>query len=141
MNYLGQAIEWKLKKLDEWKNQVSIRTLDGVLTEWNVTGMAQPDDATLQSWCDEYETVGLAEQNFNVDNMLGAMGLAFTGIEAVALAPYLSAIQNYASAPFRNFKGIKDFIAGLFLMRKATQGQADTLTAIFAQQGIILSNY
>jgi len=82
-----------------------------------------------------------AEQNFSVDNMLGAMGLAFTGADAVNLAPYLSAIQNYASAPFRNFKGIKDFIAGLVLMGKATQDQADALTAIFAQQGIDLNAY
>lgn len=81
------------------------------------------------------------EQKFDVDLMLGAMGLAFTGADAVLLAPYLSAIQNYASAPFRNFKGIKDFIAGLVLMGKATQGQADSLTAIFAQQGIDLSSY
>lgn len=82
-----------------------------------------------------------AEQGFNVDLMLGAMGLAFTGADAVNLAPYLSAIQNYASAPFRNFKGIKDFVAGLVLMSKATQDQADAIYAIFAQQGINLGDY
>ena len=82
-----------------------------------------------------------AEQGFSVDAMLGAMGLAFTGVEAVNLAPYLSAIQNYASAPFRNFKGIKDFVAGLVAMNKATQDQADAITEIFAQQGIILGDY
>jgi hypothetical protein len=141
MNNLGIAIEWKLKRLNKWQDQVSIRTVDGVLTEWNVTGMEQPDDATLQAWCDEYESVGLPEQNFNVDAMLGAMGLAFTGADAVNLSPYLSAIQNYASSPFRNFKGIKDFIAGLVAMNKATQEQADILTGIFAEQGIDLDNY
>ncbi len=82
-----------------------------------------------------------AVNNFDVNLMLGAMGLTFTGADSVLLAPYLSAIQNYASAPFRNFKGIKDFIAGLVLMGKATQGQADSLKAIFAQQGIDLASY
>ncbi len=81
------------------------------------------------------------EANFNVDKMLGAMGLAFTGADAVSLSPYLSAIQNYASSPFRNFKGIKDFLAGLVALGKATQDQANTITAIFAQQGIDLSSY
>lgn len=80
-----------------------------------------------------------AESDFSTYLMLGAMGLAFTGVDAVNLAPYLSAIQNYAD--FKNFKGIKDFIAGLVATGKATQAQATKLTEIFAQQGIDLGAY
>jgi hypothetical protein len=101
--------------------------IDGIVSFLN----GQPDSPSQK----------VLENSFDINLMLGAMGLAFTGVDAVTLAPYLSAIQNYASAPFRNFKGIKDFIAGLVALGKATQAQADTLTAIFAQQGILLSNY
>lgn len=81
------------------------------------------------------------ESKFDIDMMLGAMGLTFTGLDAVSLAPYLSAIQNAASVPFRNFKLIKDFIGGLVATSKATQQQADSLYQIFLQQGIDLASY
>jgi hypothetical protein len=84
-----------------------------------------------------------AEQGFSVDTMLGAMGLEFTGMEALQLTKLGIgwAIQNYASSPFRNFKGIKDMIAGAVALTDITQDQADRLYAIFAQQGIILGDY
>lgn len=55
MENLASAISWKLRELGVFDG-ADIQTKEGVLVVWEVkNGMKQPDDATLQQWCDDYE--------------------------------------------------------------------------------------
>ena len=124
------------KGVSVWENGDVIAVSDSIPSQSEVDALIEKINAAP-----DVLDKKILEQKFDINLMLGAMGLAFTGVDAVQLAPYLSAIQNYASAPFRNFKGIKDFIAGLVAMGKANQSQANSLYAIFAEQGINLGAY
>lgn len=79
------------------------------------------------------------EARFNVDLMTARLGEEFTGVDAVALAPYLGAIQSYGKA--RNFVGMKEFINGLVALGNATQAQGVTMKSVVLEQGINLDNY
>lgn len=136
---LALAIEWKLKKLGQWENQVSIRTENNILTHWNVTGVNQPDQSTLNFWVNEYQLIGANESSFNIDVMTARMGEEFTGIDAINLSPYLEAFRSFGRA--RNFSGMKGFRDGLVAASKATADQANIITEIVNEQGIDLNSY
>lgn len=78
-------------------------------------------------------------RNFNVGLLTQRLGQAFTGGDAIDLAPYLAALQSYAIA--RNFTAINAFGLGLVAKEKATQKQVETIFALFLEQGIDLSKY
>lgn len=79
------------------------------------------------------------EKSFNIDLMTKRMGMVFTGISGINLAPYLEAFRSFGRA--RNFAGMKSFRDGLVALGKASQQDADNITSIVSEQGIDLSSY
>lgn len=79
------------------------------------------------------------EAEFDVDKMTAGLGLKFTGIDAINLAPYLGVVQSYAKA--KNFKDLKTFVGGLLALGKATQQQFDDIHSVISEQGIVLESY
>lgn len=100
------------------------------------SGVLKVDSAKVS----EYESSEeFKSKKFNLDKMTHDMGVKFKGVDAVALAPYVGAVQSYAKA--RNFKDLKSFVAGLVSLGKATQEQADNIYGVFMDQGIDLGSY
>lgn len=100
----------------------------------------QPSEAEIATLTQTYSTSqAYFASQFNVTTFTHDLGLAFTGLDAIMLSPYLGAYQSYAEA--KNFKGINDFTQGLVALGKATPTQAQIITNIFLDQGIILSEW
>ena len=132
MNNLAYAIEWKLKLLGVWENQVSIRTEENVLTEWNVTDMDRPLDSTLQIWCNEYESIGLKEDNFDIKIAKHQLFLTFQ--------TNLPLMKDYSGLvlplmDFKNFPALK-MVASTLSTENATK-----FKQVFLNQGINLDSY
>ena len=142
MKYLGLSIEWKLKQLGSWSDQVSILTVDEVLTHWSVPGMNQPSNETLEAWCLEFEAVGLPETNFNPSLFAGTLSVMFSIDEVVELRSSFGILQGYAEFHTHDaFVKMKQYLDKLELAGDLTANQKARIYTACQNQGINLNNY
>lgn len=136
---LALAIEWKLKKLGEWQNQVSIRAHNDQLTHWQVNGFSQPDQATLDLWVSEFNSQGKYEYEFDINQFLIELESALGEDSADDLADQIRRFERYGSR--REFGKIKRLGERLVQKNKMTQAQFNGMKSLFLSKGINLDNY
>lgn len=80
-----------------------------------------------------------SENSFNVDVMTTRITEEIDDARELALLPYLGGIQSAAKA--KNWAKLKALVNGLGVAQIATAQEVTDITAVIAEQGIVLGDY
>lgn len=80
-----------------------------------------------------------SEANFSFHLLMGRLNQELSGESILKLSPYSGALQSFCD--WKNFSGVKEFLAALQAGGSATADEITVIYACFNEQGIDLGSY